>query len=442
MAFYYVYSGATGAGDGSNWTNAYTTLTAALNTGTTKNGGDIFYIANDHNESTAAALTLIIPGGPTAPNYLLSVKRVGGSVPPVAADLLAGASIASSTSTITIGGSISGTTGYCYAYGITFKGQFGITLNKTASTQTFEKCTFTMPGGGSITSQVNSGRIWWLDCTFKPANAGSGTINITSNVEFRWRGGLYDGSAGVPGGAPLTSAGLIEGVDFSQFTSINSLGLVGTFGAPITFIGCKLPTGATSIMGSNSVNLNEGRTVYGIGNDIGTGTAIYSVEAHAKMGDMTTDTGVIRTGGASDGTTGFSRKVVLQSTSGLSNPFTIEPVAIWNDTVGSPVTVTICGISNLAAGALPNNDDIWIDVDYFSDATSTKMSHATSGKATVLDSNAACASDSSSWGGSPTGGAFKMSVTVTPQQKGYIYVNVKCAKASTTFYVDPLLTLS
>ena len=64
-----------------------------------------------------------------------------------------------------------------------------------------------------------------------------------------------------------------------------------------------------------------------------------------------------------------------------------------------------------------------------------------SGKASILATNAANSSDSSAWGGSTT--AFKMAVTFTPQLAGYLNVRVMAAKALTsTFYIDPKPVLS
>jgi hypothetical protein len=69
MANVYVYSGAAGAGTGADWTNAYTTLTAAL---AAKAAGDDFWVAHDHAETQASALTLTSPGTPASavPDYL------------------------------------------------------------------------------------------------------------------------------------------------------------------------------------------------------------------------------------------------------------------------------------------------------------------------------------------------------------------------------------
>jgi hypothetical protein len=46
-----------------------------------------------------------------------------------------------------------------------------------------------------------------------------------------------------------------------------------------------------------------------------------------------------------------------------------------------------------------------------------------------------------SWDGWQAG-RFKLSTVFTPAQRGFIYCRVKCAKPSSTFYVDPMVTLS
>jgi len=146
----------------------------------------------------------------------------------------------------------------------------------------------------------------------------------------------------------------------------------------------------------------------------------------------------VRSGGASDGTTPTAGKIVTSANALIwQYPFEAPPIAIWNETVGSPITITLYGI--WGGGAVPNNDDFWIDVAYQGSTLTPIASLATSGKADILASNAALSSDGSTWGGSTT--AFKTSVTITPQMKGYIYVPPNMAKASTTLYYDTKLSV-
>ena len=102
------------------------------------------------------------------------------------------------------------------------------------------------------------------------------------------------------------------------------------------------------------------------------------------------------------------------------------------------MTATVQGI--WGGGAVPNNDDIWCDVEYLGSSGSPLASFVNDGKADILASNAAQDAGSGTWGGSTT--KFKLNVTFTPQQKGWILLRVKAAKASSTFYIDPKITLS
>ena len=61
--------------------------------------------------------------------------------------------------------------------------------------------------------------------------------------------------------------------------------------------------------------------------------------------------------------------------------------------------------------------------------------------AAVLAANSQDA-DASTWGGGDETTRFAMSATIAPRMKGPIYVTVKAAKASTTYYVDPKIVLS
>src|SRR6185436_3707180 len=118
-----------------------------------------------------------------------------------------------------------------------------------------------------------------------------------------------------------------------------------------------------------------------------------------------------------------------------STPFECPPIAIWNDTTGSR-TATVQGICG--GGAVPNDDEIWLEVEYLGDASSPQGSFVNDGKADLLATAAAQTAASETWGGSTTD--FALAVTFTAAQKGWCYARVKIGKASSTFYIDPLIT--
>lgn len=94
----------------------------------------------------------------------------------------------------------------------------------------------------------------------------------------------------------------------------------------------------------------------------------------------------------------------------------------------------------MSPASLPDNDEIWIEAQYLGTSGFPMSSKVTNGVATPLHTPVAQDAASDTWGGGTTD--FGMSVTFTPQEKGWVYVTVHAALPSTTFYVDPLVTLS
>jgi hypothetical protein len=173
----------------------------------------------------------------------------------------------------------------------------------------------------------------------------------------------------------------------------------------------------------------------------------YVSSRYTYEGTETTETSITRVGGASDPTgQAQSRKIVTTANAQWLRPFRAEPYAQWNPRTAANVTVTVCGTIN--AGALPNNDDIWLEVEYLGSSASPLGTIVTTTKANVLAANAAVASDSSTWNGGGSGSGwspFKLAATLSSPQPGlagYLHARVRAAKPSTTFYIDPQITLS
>ena len=436
MANVYVRSGAVGTGTGADWTNAFTTLAAAL---TAKAAGDSFFVSEDHAETQASAMTLTSPGTNATPCFIYCVNHAG-SVPPVSADLRTTATISTTgNSAITIAGS-------AYCYGIAFAAGTGANsvsanlCNGNSNAWKFDACALNLGGtsGGNIVVGSNNvgNYVEWNNTTVQFAATGS---QLKIDGYWLWRNTpsaitgatlpttLMAPANGVPGLA------LVEGVDLSALGSGKTL--VGTANAAVPFIlkDCKLGASVTiaatpGAFGANIVDLIRGDSA----------ATNYRHERYRYSGTETVETTIVRTGGASDGTTTIAKKIVTTANSKWVLPFEAIPIAIWNDTSGSAVTLTLYGI--WGGGAVPNNDDIWIDVEYLGASGNPQGSFISASKADNLATGSALTSDSSTWGGSTT--AFKMAVTFTPQQKGAVYVYVKAAKASSTFYIDPKPVLS
>lgn len=436
MAIYYVYSGAGGGtGTGVNWGNAFTSLTLAY---ATEVAGDTIYVAHDHAEVTGAILTLTSSGTLVNPTKVICVDRLG-TLPPVAADLRTTAQVK------TVGDNSINLQGFTYYYGIIFVAGNGTGAASIGTSLTgwsrYDNCSFRIgsTGAGRIgAGNTTGGYSEWNNTTVSFSGVAQG-FDILGILRWRNTASALIGTA-VPTTlfAPFAGrGGLVEccGVDLSAAGSGKTL--CGTNTQAIAFmyrfLDCKLNASVTKSVvpsGPGMVEIDFSRC--------GSTGVNYTMFRHRYQGTLDEETTIVRSGGASDGTTPVSWKVVTNASCLALNPFECPPIAIWNTVDGSSVTATIEGV--WAGVVVPNNDDIWLDVEYLSDNSTPQSSFVNDGRPDLITTAAAQDSSVVTWGGGTT--KFKLAVTFTPQQPGWIYARVKCGKISTTFYIDPKITLS
>jgi len=435
VAIYYVWSGAAGTGTGASWANAFTTLTTAF---ATEAAGDTLFVAHDHAESSATALTLTSSGTVANPTKVVCVDRAG-TVPPVSADRRATGQVATT-----------GNVGITFAGNAHYDGVIFIAGNSTGtasintvgtSTWTrFDNCSLRCgsTGASSVIAAGSTGGYVEFNNTTVSFAATSQGVRVLSQLKWRNTPSALLGTIPTNLLVPFANfGGDVEciGVDFSAAGSGKTLvGATATSEATrFRLIDCKLNASVTksavpTAPGGHEVDfIRSGAT--GVN---------YTVHRHRMSGLLVEELTVVRTGGASDGTTLIAWRVDTTADCTYSVPFECPPIARWNDTDGSPVTATVEGI--WGGGAVPLDNEIWLEVEYLSDNSSPMGGFVNDGAANLLSTPANQTSSSETWGGSTT--KFKLAVTFTPQQAGWIYARVKCAKASSTFYIDPLVTLT
>ena len=441
MANYYVWSGASAGGNGTTWALAYQTLTLAF---AGKAAGDTFFVAHDHNETTAAALSLTTTGTLAAPTKAICVDRAG-SVPPVSADRRSTAQVAvTGINNMTF-------VGAAYYSGIIFSSGNAANvahiiltgLPATNAAQRFDNCSLRLLST-SISPRIfigNSGAssgayVEFNNTTVSFANIGQ---SLDMSGMFRWR----NTPSAVLGTVPTNllsvqtpSRGAVvecNGVDFSAMTAGKILLLANSSSGAHTykFVDCKLDAAVTKVSGTflhGSCEADFMRCG---------ATGNYAVSRYRVSGQLDQETSVVRTAGASDGTTPISWKVVTTLICSYLLPFECPPIAIWCDTPGVVTPAEIeCA---WGAGSPPNNDEVWLDLEYLGDVASPQGSFVNDGKADLLVTAAPQSASAAAWAGSVS--KFKLDVSFTPQQKGWIYARVKCARPSMTFYIDPKISM-
>lgn len=399
--------------------------------------GDTFYLADMHAETQAAALTLTSPGTEASPCYVLCVTKT--TVPPTSANLTTGATI-----TTTGANALTVTGGDTYWYGVDIKcGSGATTVVLTITTtvggvQRFKNCKLRKLGttatGAAITGNIGCKTI--LDATQLFLGASGDRVRP---YNFDWRNtpsvaltqvgapasGVFQLQAG--GGTPV-----FDGIDLTGNPTLIQGST--TFPGTVIFKNCKTDAGVV-LGGAGTRNTD----VLSIVSD--SAATNYLSAKSSYDGLQTTETTIVRTGGASDGITPVAWKIATTANSKLSFPFDSLPIAVWNNTTAANRTITLYGI--WGGAAVPTNADIWFELSYMGSALTPIASFASCGVADVLAAGVNLASDSSTWGGSTT--KFAMSITLSapqPARKGPIYITIKAAKPSSTFYIDPKPVLS
>lgn len=434
--------------DGSSWDLAKATLGAAI-TALGAGGPGTIYVSQSHTESYTSTISYANSA------VIYTVLCVSdASMPPTT--LTTGATIGSTT-----GITWSSTNGTSiYMNGMSFFAGSGVTignlaLNGTAS-MLLENCVFSLLNtsgtariifGGTAASNLKQTRL--VNCGFKvlaPTNSivGNGTVYI--------QGGYFVTGTVTPtnyifsssSGAGLSGHLNINGFDLSNLApSLTIFGIsTGTVGALSTIRNSRLPSSWT------------GGLLFGITTTTGTGVRHYmhncdSIDTNYREwlevyeGAIKSETTLVASGGASNGTTPISLKLASNiSTVYPATALITDDIAIWNETIGSPLTVSLDILTDSATSL--NNNEIWMDVSCVTTLDSTLGSVTTNRCDVPFGTPVAHATSSSTWTttGMSTPNIQKLSVTVTPTQKGVITARVYLAKPSTTVYVDPKLTVA
>ena len=420
-------------------------------------GHGTVFVGDTHAEYQTSAITWT----PTITiGDLLKVICVDHTViNPTGGNVKQGATVSSAGPGVHV--TINPSSGGIYFYGIGFQagltGQSNANINDIILTPSsaryyFDTCNFSILTGnaGSVieaNSASGAGEIVWNNCSVAFSAVGQ-YIDVGTSY-WHWLNStlIVPGSTGPN---PTTLFGdsasgraatvLLEGVDMTGYSGQ----LNGTQQAVnmrnFTVKDCKLNTSMTIAIPNTAI----GEIYQLMDCEIGATGTSYKSSRYASEAVETTETSITRVGGAVDPAgNAQSRKIVTTTFCQFLKPYRSETLAIYNSKIGSAVTVTVAGTWNVAS--VPNNDDIWMEVEYLGTTTYPLGSFVTTTKANVLSSSSAVSSDSSTWNGGGSGAGwspFKFSTTITPQFAGLIQVRIRAAKQSATFYIDPKIVLT
>jgi hypothetical protein len=422
----------------SSWSTPHARLGNAVTWSQNASTGFNLFVASDHSEATASSLNISFNNlSTTTTQFVYCVNK--SNVPPTSANVTTGATLTGATAA----GSTLSWGGFKALNGLTIVGGGG--ANATGPTMQgsgeYYNCTFTLNSPGSAQSYFPGSGLGvsvadYYNCTFNFNNAGDVISYNNSAFIARYFNCTFAGTVPTTlhsGNGTGTNYILMQGCDLSFMGAGKTI--VGSGASANAVIqDCKLGSGVT-LQGAPTISQLQ-PVLLNVRADSAADS--YRQEKWNSRGSQVVETTIVRTGGASDGTTGISWKIVTTANPIWNTPFECIPIAIWNSNTAGTHTVTVFGI--WGGGAVPNNDQIWADVEYLGTASFPQGVLATATKVNGLASGAALGTDTSTWGGSTT--PFKITVSITPTMIGYLNIVVKAATASTTFYIDPAVSYS
>lgn len=427
------------ADNGTTWALAKATLNGMDVIDT---AGDIIYVSQAHSESGIPSIALPTGSG-TRVSPVRCVAGNDAAEPPTA---LAGVLV---PITVTDTGNILSIAGNAYVNGFSLSST-NLRCGVAQGVQVIENLEFKCINNVS-TGRISIGgarsRTEWRNVAVKFANAGQNIelANAANGAEFRWIGGsLLSGgtsptslftSVAVGGGSML-----IEDVDFSNASAgVNIFDYVSQQITRMVIRNCKLPSSWSGALVLSIANLYGRASMY----NCSAGSQNYKLWVQDAQGSIRDETTFIRSGGASDGTTGLSWKMVSSANSQYPVlPLFSDEIVYWNDTTGSSKTATVHILRDSATNLKDN--EVWLEVNYLGSSGQPLGTAITDCVASVVATAADQASSAETWTttGMSNPNKQKLEVTFTPQMKGWVIARVALAKASTTLYACPKMVIA
>jgi hypothetical protein len=409
------------------------------------------FVSSDHSETqisntTYGSSAFIVASYTVC--QVLSVNRAG-SVPPVAADLLPGATVA-------VGGSGVAMVidalcpVYYYGMNFVFTGTIvnGISFSSGGSkSHYFDTCQIYInttvasaaifANNPAVITLYNSSIRFGHTSQFIRGGGNNQSFEINwLNTSSPFGGGVVPAVLFNPQAAKFLVTA--RGVDFSALNTImvqeQTSSTVGQ-GGKFLFDSCRIASGVTRY---STANMGNCTAVVELVNCYD-GTSFLS-ETHQPTGDVTTEFTITLSGGAQDNVGTFSHKMVSNTNiDKYANTLTSFWMDTNNATIGGPRTATVEFISSASL----NNDEISLLLEYEGTAGSSLASIVTTMPATVLTTPTAVPTSTATWNSSPaTPVRQHLQVTFTPQVLGRVRGQIRLGKPSTTVYVDPRLILT
>jgi hypothetical protein len=309
----------------------------------------------------------------------------------------------------------------------------------------FEACNFKLintAASGRIAPMAGGAGTVTINCGFSFANVSQGIGTASAGRMLISGGSILGGSSAITTAVPTTggnSTYIFEGFDFSNAAAALNISSVTSSQLKFMLRNCKLPASWSGSVNSAVPGVLSQFTL----NNCDSGDTNYRLQDKTIFGTVSHETTLVKTGGASDGTTTLSWKMVSNADTEWNHQTLNSPEIVkWNETAGSAITVTVDIIHDSVTNI--TDREIWLEVQYLGTSGTPLSLFIEDAAADYLTAAADQADSSATWTttGMANPNTQKLNVTFTPQEKGFIHAVVKIAGASKTIYIDPELQVT
>ncbi len=427
MVTRYVDSTATGADNGTSWTDAYPTLVAAL---AASSSADLLLVEDGHVEVFGSSTTLVFPNDPGI--QVICVDEAAETVPKKGAVIS------------TAGNFFIGFNGAAFIFGIAFSANTDADASTVADINignsnaiphafVFDNVDFTI-GSTSVTATLDigessdSGRYDFIDCSVTFGATGQEIVITRGNIHFQNFSiagsnaptSLFKGSS-----SASHATVMVENSDLSVNGPTNLLERINGSSLHVVLRNCKLPGSVVLVTGS--VDIWSADTVEIMNSD--SADTNYRYGFNGPMGTVDTETTITRTGGAEHGGTQYSLKMVANASAEFGMPLESPEFVIWNETIGSSITVTV----QIIGSELLQNDDVWLEARYPGTSGFPLGLFATN-RVALLGAPANLPNVATDWDSNPaTHQDMQLALTLTAEEVGHIHFRIMLHKAVTMY---------
>lgn len=398
--------------------------------------GDTIYVSSGHIESSSTAQTIALAGTLASPVRVLCVTE---NTPP---DTV----VSSPSASVTVAGNLAlSITGSGLLEGISFISGGSVVMSNNTSGGS------KIVGNNLVLSTTNAGSSGFIQVGGTDNNSAE---YIFTNLGLKFQASannsaigntvVINGGYGVTGTATPTngifrtggldtcSNLLVTNFDFSNFSSTaNIFGVQAGATGRFTVMNSELPASWTGNLVTGTKQIGMRFSMY----NCDFSDTNYRLWIEDYPGSIREDTGIYKNGGASDGTTSLSWKMVTNANANeLVSVLRSDPIAVWIDSTGAK-TISIDIAQNSAAAALKNSE-VWLEVSAMESASFPIGTFKTNKRATVLTGAVDQPTSTATWTGLTSPTRQKLDVSFTQAIKGFVYVTACLAKPSTTLHVD------